>query len=431
MDGPLTTDQEMLYEKVERSGASSARFMHVAKCVRLSGAAIDTDCFERAARCLVARNPILRSRLYFTDGRLRQRQDGDGYSFEVFDVVDDDQAADAVLSAQADKPLDLFHDNPFKIVLARTGSDADYVMLLGHHIFLDDISMEQLLATYIGLVLNPAGADETLVRDAGEHGFLAWCERQQRLIHDDTFARKTGYWLGRLADADPLLHVPGRPDNPGFQTVGSNRFALDPDAVRIFHNRVRRLGVTPFALAASAVFSALRAVTGEDDNIFSAVTDTRRAPFMGTIGQFASLFPFRHRIRGAGLADEDVRDVHRELLTAIKYYISPPLYCDQLDWLDERRAKKFYMTDVCVNYLPMKKDLNESIAWSGHKVSPLPLTARAKPPRSPYYGMVMDFFFIPEPDGLSVVVQHETALVSSQVASDVTASLRDGLSADA
>lgn len=423
MDGQLTVEQELYYMRLKASGPSPR--MQIARCVRITGP-IDIEQFRKSATALSLRHPILCSRLYLNGDEIRQRQDGGMPSFEVIEAGSDEQQADVLLSARADEPLDLFEESPFKFFLALEGAGAVYFMVIGHHMFCDGPSLEQLLVEYLDLALNPADK-EAPAPGASASNYLAWSERQMQMANDGTLERKKRYWVNHLAGSDPLIHFPGRADDPAVQELGWITFKLDAEETAAFHNRARRLRVTRFALAASAVFRALYETTGQGDTVLSIVVNTRRPPFGRAIGPFASAYPFRHEVRGGVPDDRDVRLLFAETVKAANNYVSPPLLEDEVGWLGERRAKAFYMTDASLSFLPARTALEGASIPAGYAVSSIRLGARAQPVRPPYCGLVMDFYVVPRPDGVSGYVGYETGIVGEQAAEEITAVLRGAL----
>src|SRR5215469_16489754 len=252
MEGPLTGDQVLFWEKIGHAGPM-ARFLQNVRCIRITGP-VDAGRFEEAVSRLAQRHPIICSQLYFRHDELRQRQDGGMPAFEVVETDGDEQHIDSLLSGRADIPLDLFNESPLKIVMVRDRAAVNHLMLIGHHMFFDGAALNQLVAEYVDLVLNPAQQAAAPAWDTGDRSFLAWAVRENNMISDASIAGKMRYWLDSLSDADPLIHFPERRADPELQTEAAIRFKLDLAEVQAFQNRARRLRVTRFSLAASAVF---------------------------------------------------------------------------------------------------------------------------------------------------------------------------------
>lgn len=426
MDAPLTRFQEVMYEKTRQSWPTARGVLHRVVCARIEGT-IDTEIFERAARCLAARYPILCSRLVVKNDELIQRQDGGTPTFEVIDVGDDEQDVDNLFSVHADKPFDLFNENPFKIVLGQPRPGVAFVLLVGHHIFIDEMALQWLLKEYIDLVTNPESSKTALTGDGGDHGFLTWCLQQEKMARDGIYTRKAQYWVKYLDQADPLIHFPGRSADPPRQNLERITFELDPGAAEISVDRCRRLGFSHSALVVGAVFHTLREFTGQRDISLSLVSNTRRPPFGRTIGQFAEALVIRQFSDKNELDDRSVRLVFRDIVTGIKDYIPFNYFVNQVGWLKSRSDAKFSATDVYVDYMPREADLGSGATGAGYKISHVRLQGRQRPPQPSFYGMVMGFVLRPTGNGFSGAVEYESAIVSKQLAQEITTSLRDEL----
>lgn len=445
MDAPLTRFQEIIYEKVTQS-TPTARFMQLAICVRIAGAH-KTEVFERAAARLTARHPILCARLDFKDGRLIQREEASAPSFEVIDVGSDEAQAVAAISAQADKPMDLFRENPFKIVLGRAHSDLVFVLLLGHHVFMDEYSLQALLAEYVDLVLDPAppgaiapgAAPDTIAGtaaaswDSGESSFFSWCTQLDTMVHDGTLERNKRYWLEYLRGVDPVIHLHGRKDDPEFQSLVVLPFEFSAQAFQASLRRASTLGVTHFALTVSAIFFALRRATAQDTILANIIANTRRPPFDRTIGQFAEAFLLRQHSPddpNDKLSDQDIKQVYSDVIKATRRYVSYSYFAKQLGWLQARRDKRFGASDVMVNYMLGMADVTDRKS-GGQEISIVPLTGRVRPVRSTFYGLVLSFTFRPVRDSFWGYMEYESSLVDPQLAQAIISSVQDAFTHDA
>jgi hypothetical protein len=426
MEAPLSRFQEVMYEKTRKTWPTARTIMQLAVCVRLEGP-IDIEILSRAATRLSARYPILSSRLYNNKGRLVQRQNGGTINLEIIDLPDDEEKASKILSAEADRPFDLFEGNPFKAVLGRISPESALLMLVAHHIFVDDFALQRLLAEYLNLVITPPRSGGPPSADDEDHGYLTWRLQQERMSGDGTYARRAEYWLKYLEDTDPEIHFPGRQADPEHQKLLSIPFELDAGAAAVSLARARKLGVTHNALLVSIIFHTLREATGQSDITLQLTSNARRPPFARTIGQFAEVSLTRQHSNDNHLDDKSIQLVFRHIVDGIKNYIPPTYFADQIDWLVLRREKKFMMTDVLVNYLPREADLDGIAARSVYSISRFELLDRLAPSQPPYYGVVMNFYLRPRNGIFSGAVEYESGIVSADLAREITISVRDDL----
>ena len=429
MDAPLTRFQEIIYEKVTQA-TPTARILQLALCVRIEGMH-ETEAFERAAARLTARHPILCSRLDIKDERLLQREEGGIPSFEEIDVGSDEAQVVATMSAHADKPMDLFHENPFRFVVGRARADLVFLLLTGHHIFFDEYSLRALLAEYLDLVFDPASVSDTVADwDSGDSSYFSWCTQLDQMRRDGTFARNARYWLEYLGGVDPVIHLHDRKNDPEFQSLTVLPFEFPAAALQASLRRASRLGVTHFALTLSAIFFALRQATSQETILLNIVANTRRPPFDRTIGQFAEAFLLKHDSRddhGDKMSDQNIKLVYSDVIKATRRYVSYAYFTEQLGWLQARRDKRFGASDVMVNYMPGMAEV--SAGKSGpREISAVQLSERVRPSRSAFYGLVMSFTFRPAGDSFWGYMEYESSLVDSQLAQAIVSSVQDTLS---
>jgi hypothetical protein len=423
---PITHAQKFIHQVLTQLGPR-APLLQLTACMRLRGP-IDEPLFARAAAALADRHPILGSRLEFNHGELFQRQAGRTPSFEVVELDSDtDERVDAVLSARADEPLDLFQENPFQVVLARTRPDEAFLMLLAHHMYVDAASLQALLEEYLELLLGGPTDRNSAPWSNEDRTYLAYARNEQQMIRDGTYARRAQHWLDYLGQADPGLHLPDRGPDPARQASASIPFRLGHEAVQALAARSRGLGVSHFALTAATILHSLRQATAQDDLLLTVVADARRRPFERTIGNFAHFFVIRQRERDSGLGDNAVRAVAIDILRAMKNQVPFTYFADHLDWLRKRYAKGFSINEVNVNYVPVTTRYARPDRTSlSYEISPFTLTARTYPD-VPYHGIAMGWAVRPGTDFLAGSVQYESALVRPEVAQAITGSWIDTL----
>ena len=390
---------------------------------------IDVTRFERAAARLVIRHPILCSRLTVSDGEVVQWRDSPRPSFECIDVSGGtERQADLLLSARADDPVDMFRENPFRIVLARTDPDQAFLLLMAHHLFFDWSCIHKLFQDYLELLR--AGSDRVAEPpwSSGESSYLSYCRREQEMVRDGTYDRRASYWLDYLDQADPTLHLPHRPPDPAQVMWDAVPLKLSPESTRAFSDRARRLGVSNFQLTAATIFHTLRELTGQDDLLLSASADARRPPFLRTVGQFADFFILRQRGQDAGLSDDAIRAAAREAVTGMTKLLPFHYFADQLGWLGDRVGKGFSMTEANVNFQPVAPVRPKSEGPRAFEISPFSLTARDVLRSTPYHGVALSWVINPWPDAMAGWIRYDSTLVRPEVAQAVATSWLNAVS---
>jgi hypothetical protein len=428
---PLPPPQRFIYTTVNQLGHRPS--LQLDSCLRIEGA-IDTARFKRAAEELATRHPVLCTLLCESGDDVFQRHSASIFCFEVIDIHGDPgPQANAILSARADQPFNLFEENPFRVILARCAPDKAFLMLLGHHLVVDRIALQALTVEYVQLYLHgPAHAGNADWDTAGR-SFRTWAIQHEKMLQDGALERNAQYWLNYLRDAEPVLHLPQRQPDPAVQSTASIRFSLDDDELQVLRSRARQLGVSHFTLVTAAIFHALREETAQDDILLSMVTDTRRPPFERTIGNFAAMTVLRQQARDGGLENKAIEKLFDDIFGAVSNYISFSVFSDQIAWLNERRSKGYSMCEAFVDYLPTGTNLpiNANSAkvdiHNNYKISRFYLAERVTPTHIPYHGVLLGFYFGPGRNSLQCSVEYESAIITPQSARSITTSLRTAL----
>lgn len=420
---PLTHAQQVIYDLQSRG----ARNLQIALCVRIKGFA-DPEDFRRAAADVTARHAVMGSLLELRDGEPVQRLVERTPSFTLLDITAPvDQQADRLLSAEADAPIDLFRERPFRFVLARAGADEVFLLLVGHHLFTDLAGLRRLLVEYLSLVLGRPLRTSGASSDGEDRGFFAYAMAEQKMIGDGTFARRGRYWVSRLNGADPVLHMPGRGPDPQYQSRASIQFKIEGSTYQEFTDRARRMRASNFVLAATAIFHALREVADQDNILLSMVSDARRPPFHRTLGNFAGTSYIQQCASDAGLAEKSVQAVSRETVQSIANYVPEVAFFPEVGWLRERLEKGCATAEAHVNYAPVKTDISKLFNSPKYEVEYFSLQSRDRASRLPYHGEAIEFRMFPTPNSLTGVIGYEPAIVAPHTAEKIASVMLDGL----
>lgn len=138
---PTTHDQRFILAAMKKLGPNGPAQL-LERCVRIKGSIVAKQ-FEQAADDLVRRHPVLRGRLDVADGQPVQRVAKAEGSFEVVMLPDGPaENAETLLSARRDRGFDLYQENPLRITLVQAGPDVAFLLLVAHHMFVDDVALK-------------------------------------------------------------------------------------------------------------------------------------------------------------------------------------------------------------------------------------------------------------------------------------------------
>lgn len=423
-DIPLTFEQRFVRTAINMWGLDP-RAHHMIASVRIRGP-IQVDQLTRAAVELGSAHAILRTTLGGSGGRLTQRPHREPISAEMIDasrLSDDD--LDRIFSRRSFKPFDLSKEYPLKITLAIRQENEAFLLLTGHHMFIDatglNIALGRYLRTYAGLV---SGSRPVSVDD-GALDYLAYARSQPAEMSGDKVAGKMAYWRNELAGTDPQLHIPGRGADPSFASVSVLGFSLSAQHSAAITGRARQDRVTPFTLIVGAVLAALSEVSDQDEIAIATVTDNRSYKYRLCLGQFADMFLLRGRL---------ARDLDRHRLREISARLSNDLYHrlpseyvrSNIEWL-KRRTESYGISEVVINYLTERATSAGYPQVDGHEISKFQLTHQSDNQRIRYYGVVLGFNIYHRSDGVTSTMTYDTGAMSGGVADTIRAAFKASL----
>ncbi|HVR95833.1 MAG TPA: amino acid adenylation domain-containing protein, partial [Thermoanaerobaculia bacterium] len=289
---------------------------NIANALRLSGA-LDLPVLAASLSEIVRRHEALRTRFEQVEGEPRQivappspvalpMVDLEGLRAPRHEVQ-------RLIQAQARQPFDLSRGPLLRVLLLRLGTREHVALFTMHHIVADGWSMivlvRELTALYTALVAGrPSPLPELPIQYVD---FAAW----QRRGPEAGLEERLAVWRERLADAPPLLELPGDRPREAWQGFAGATLpiSLSAQVDEDLHRVSRRCNCTPFVvlLAAFAVF--LRRCSGRDDLVLGTDDLGRdRTEVEGLIGFFVNQLVLRFDLSQGGTGVDllaRVRDV--------------------------------------------------------------------------------------------------------------------------
>lgn len=316
---PLSISQERIWKSMQLV-PDSARFnMYLA--FRLNGV-LDVAALEHSLNEIVRRHETLRTACCVVDGAPAQRIS----PFTPFTLHQEPCSDDAALHARLDaligQPFDLCAGHLHRFSLLKLQEDAHVLVLVLHHIIADGWSWEVLLRELSALYsASRAGQPSPLPEpDIQYADFAVW---QREWLSGAHVHELRTYWSSQLAPPLHSLALPGLP--PAGNAAESRREAMLLDdglaaGVKAFASCE---GVTPFAVHLTAFYTALHALSAQDDLIICSPaacrTVTATEPL---IGYFNNLLPLRVNAGGKTFRAL-LSDVQRTLQDALDHQELP------------------------------------------------------------------------------------------------------------
>jgi hypothetical protein len=391
---------------------------------------IDEGRFERAAAQLLEMHGVLSARIGTSDHGPIQYYGNKKIPFEAVRATSPDDV-DVIFSNNADSPFDVFNNCPLRIVLALTGNDEAYLLVVGHHIFFDAVGLRIIFKDYLDLCFADSPHLASPPTEDPERSFFTYVSRQAEMFGDGSYEPKVGYWLEQLSQADPELRLIDRQADRSTTPQSESpvlQFWLDDDTCRRYFERARHLRVTPFSLASSAMFEALRQNTDQKELLLGVAADTRRKPFERTAGNFIDMFLLRQKEQESGMTDIAVRQNFQNIMRAVKNYVPHYYFMDRLPWLQERIMSGAAMCDVYIDYIPRSPFYRPaSVRNRDIEIEWFPLHFRSDSADQPSNGWVIALLAEPYENGIWGRIEYKPSVLSESDVNGILAAWTEAI----
>ncbi|WP_281203447.1 non-ribosomal peptide synthetase [Nocardiopsis trehalosi] len=328
---PLSAAQRGMWAAARLPGAAAA--YNVPWLLRLRGA-VDARALAAAVRDLAARHDVLRTVHPDPGGTPEQRvlPVDDAPALETVDAAGGD--ADALVDARVRRPFDLAAEPPFRATLLRTGPDTHLLLLLFHHIAVDEWSQAPLLTDLdTAYAARRAGRAPAWPAPAPRYADYALWQRDLLGSADDPdsrAARQRDYWAEALRGLPEEIPLPAdrpRPPERG-DAGGTARVRVPADLARAVADLARARGATPFMVVQAAVAALLHRMGGGDDIPLGTPATTRTdAALHDAVGMYLTTLVLRTDLSGTP-AFGDVVD--RARTTALSAFAHADLPFDRV-----------------------------------------------------------------------------------------------------
>ncbi|WP_188576731.1 non-ribosomal peptide synthetase [Tistrella bauzanensis] len=317
---PLSFAQERIWFLAQWPDGAVA--YNMAMAVRIDGP-LRLDALNHAVAGVIARHPMLRSRIATIDGDPVQIVEA-AASLPIAVPVEDLSALPDTAQAQviadrsardAASPFDLATAPLIRLALLRLGADAHILLINLHHIAGDgwsgQIILEDLAALYDGGTLPPPPS--LTYADVA-----AW---QRLRLTDAEIDRQLGFWHDVLT-AVPVLDLPtDRPRPPVVSSDGDSLVHLVAPATA---DQLRRLAVhascTPFMVILALFAALLGRMAGQSDIVIGTPVTNRPDPDIEPlVGFFTNTLPIRLRLDGDPAMVELLTRARRASLAAFDH----------------------------------------------------------------------------------------------------------------
>src|SRR5690606_13489211 len=204
-----TTEPQREVWLADRLGRDASLAFNESVSLRLKGR-LDAAALQAAVQALADRHDALRANLG-PDGETLCILNRRTVPFDEIDLASRDPAArEAALAERlrlaVETPFALEHDPLLRAELLRLAPDDHQLVLTAHHIVCDGWSWWVLVRELAALYREHSGAGAAAL--PGADGFADYALAEARHPGGPDFAADEAYWLGRFADAIPVLDLP-------------------------------------------------------------------------------------------------------------------------------------------------------------------------------------------------------------------------------
>jgi amino acid adenylation domain-containing protein len=311
---PLTFSQMRLWFLFEWEPDSPA--YNVSEMAQIKGAP-NLKAIEEAYLEIARRHEILRTTYQYIDEQpVQVIAPSINWSLPLVDLGDlpaEMRKAETrrLAKEEAERPFDLRHDLPWRVVLVRQTQDEHAVFVTQHHISCDAWSVrirnnefETLYAAFA--TRKPSPLPELPIQYAD---FAHWRrEQSQGPMREKLLA----YWKKQLANLTPLRLPTDRPRPPVATTNGATQWVrLPPPLTRAIDQLCLQEGVTSFMVSLTALNVLLHRYTGQMDIVVGSSFANRDQPELERlIGFFIDTTVLRTDLSG--------NPTFRELLSQVR-----------------------------------------------------------------------------------------------------------------
>jgi amino acid adenylation domain-containing protein len=294
---PLSFSQELMWRLEQGNGGAAVTTAPAA--LRLSGE-IDPAVLDGSLREILRRHTVLRSTFPMVGGSPVQRVGPvPAVALPIVDLSplpegEREPALSALIAAEIRRPFDLAAGPVLRPLLIRLGEREHVLLLVGHHIAVDQWSagvfIRELAVLYAAL---RAGESSPLPELSLQYrDFARW---QRGWMRGEALDAELAYWRDRLAGAK-LVELPAGGDR---RTTATAAVLVSPERVAGLAALGRRQGATLF-MSLLAVYQILlvELTSGRDILVASPVANRNRVEIEPLIGFFANTLILRGDLTG-------------------------------------------------------------------------------------------------------------------------------------
>ncbi|MCG8671446.1 MAG: condensation domain-containing protein, partial [Pseudomonadales bacterium] len=315
---------------------------------------VDVAALERAVQALFVLHPMLRTT--FDQNEIDGQQGTPKqtiwktrpFKLQVQDISDQsEEAIDAAVALEADKPFDLRNDSILRVKLLQCSGGRLVLVATIHHIGADLWSLvliaEQLKSFYELASQNKPILVKPLAKTYIDH--VTW---QNDYLKSDQGRKAKAFWSSYLSSAPINITLPEDHPRPALLSMESKLLSIDLDCETTGRIRdySRKAGITPFVLMQAAFQILTAKETGLRDFLIGTPSLGRTIPGMDkVVGDFANPITMRSSLKNANTISEFLHKTQASLHAGLEFqeYPFPNLVQDCNPARDASRTPLFQL----------------------------------------------------------------------------------------
>ncbi len=303
---------------VDRFAALAGRPERLAvTCVAFFEGPLDLARLRRAWAHLVARHGQLRSRI-FVQGAKPLQSDASDVPLVYEDAREGEARARQILEAAIGEPIDLSREPAANALLVRVGDERyALVVRVHHHSF--DLTSCHILALELCTLYAQDCAPDALPPPAMT--YRDFVDAEIAKMKSPAIEEQLAFWKSYLSDLPPAPGFRFRPSSSARPSEGFVYRArtLPLASVDQLKATALRLGVTQYALCATALSKALEEIVDGPLVVVGCPTANRRTPeVQGLVGCLINIVPYILRLDGPADLRARAQEVSRTLSPCVK-----------------------------------------------------------------------------------------------------------------
>ncbi|MBQ4862211.1 non-ribosomal peptide synthase/polyketide synthase [Pseudoalteromonas sp. MMG013] len=247
------------------------------------------------------------------------------YDFEQLDAQSSQQKEAQLIASEESYQFDLNKESLFRVIIAKK-ANAQYCVIFNiHHIISDGLSAS-ILFKELSESYNAALKGKQPILTPLSISYNDYARWQKEHLSPQKLTTEREYWQNKLADSQPLLHLPYDHQRPAEQSFkgATEQFVIKPSVYKNVKAIAKAHDATPFMVMLSAYKALLSIYSGSADiSVGSAVANRASHQVANLVGYFVNNLVIRTHCESQASFIDLLQTVKGNCLEAIAHQNLP------------------------------------------------------------------------------------------------------------